>query len=1345
MQTTSDSISATSEVTMQRMLRALKEAHAQLAAAKAREHEPIAIIEMACRFPGADTPEQFWDVLYNGVDCVGPMPSTRWQTDIYYDPIPVTPGKMYMREAAFIDHVDQFDPLFFGISPREAAGIDPQQRMLLEVSWELLERAGLAAEQLANSQTGVFVGIGGEEYSLLSNFQDLADIDIHAATNSGNCIAAGRIAYTLKLQGPTLAVDTACSSSLVAIHLACQSLRTGECNLALAGGVSLMLSPVAFVLMSQMQALAPDGRSKTFDAAADGYGRGEGCGMILLKRLSDAVADGDSILAVIKGSAMNHDGPSSGLTVPNRHAQEKVLRQALKNAKLEPDDVSYIEAHGTGTSLGDPIELRALNEVFQQRKTPLLIGSAKTNIGHLEAAAGIAGLIKVVLSLQYGEIPAHLHLRNPTPHVAWQEMPFQVPLTRTSWPLQNRVAGISSFGISGTNCHMIVAEAPAIEPTQETEMAFVAPGQHLFTLSAKSHQALQALAGRYAAYLETHAENCLADFCYTTTTGRSHFPCRLSATVTSTAQLGQQLAAFSQAHATSSVLWTGTANTTPRQIAFLFTGQGAQYAGMGHELFATEPVFRQALQRCATLLQPYLDVSLLELLYEVNPSRVLLDQTAYTQPALFAIEYALAALWKSWGIEPDVVMGHSIGEYVAACVADVFSLEDGIKLIAQRGRLMQSLPAGGQMVAVKAGEEAVTAYLRPYRGAVAIAAINGPQATVISGKEELLGIICEELAADGIQSKSLVVSHAFHSPLMQPILAEFREIVNQIDFRAPAIPLISNVTGSVLLHEVTSPAYWCEHMMAPVNFAKGVASLQEQAITHYVEIGPRPVLLGMLHDCLPEHENVTCLPSIRPNQEKQQLYKSLGDLYVQGIQIDWTGFYRDRPGRRLRLPTYPFQRQRYWIDNTSHREERATVYTNGNARMQMAAHPPKVDVQPAAKTLRQRLAKLPLIEQQAKLLDYVRNEVAGRIGLPSGEQLPLSDRLLDLGMDSLIAHELRHRLQSDLELSLPSTLVFDYPTTEALVSHLAGIVCAVPASVSVAALAQTTQDAILPSTVVPIQPKGAAVPLFMVSGVLGSAFDFRRLAQHLGREQPFYGLRSFGIDEDLAPFTLIEEIAAHHVRSLQTVQPTGPYCLGGYSFGGKVAYEMAQQLIAQGQKVAMLVILDIPVALFGESQEARRWDDAQFVFSLAELYNVFSAEADALSDGDTVAYVRSLSEGEQLTFLQARLKRAGIHLTETEICRSLQVYKANLLALGSYVPQPTNPIPITFLRATERIAFDMLPTAAMTEQDPTWGWQALSPEPIAMQLVPGNHITMIEEPNVQTLSVHFKQLLTKLR
>ena len=876
---------------------ALDEPAAVVPSAPATERrlaEPIAVVSMACRFPGADTPEAFWNLLLDGTDVVREVPAERWNAADYYDPQRPQAGKMYTRHAAFLEQVDQFDPQFFGIAPREARGIDPQHRLLLEVSWEVLERAGRVPQTLVDSRTGVFVGIGEGEYGGLAGMQDPALIDTYGATSGGHSIAAGRLAYTLGLQGPTLAVDTACSSALVAIHLACQSLRLGECDLALAGGVSLLLTPIPFIALSQLQALAPDGRSKTFDAAADGYGRGEGCGIVLLKRLADAERDGDRVLALVMGSAVNHDGPSSGLTVPNKLAQEQLLRTALASAQVAAADVGYVETHGTGTPLGDPIEVRALGAVYgQERMTALRIGSVKTNIGHLEAAAGIAGFIKTVLALQHGVIPAHQHMRQLTPHIAWDTLPVVVPTQAETWPLERRIAGVSAFGLSGTNAHVVLGAGPVAAAVVNA----VERPLHLLTLAAKDEAALAAYVAHYAAWLETHPEADLADVCYTTHVGRSHFTQRLALVAGSVEDLRTQL-----------VQGSGQQGVVPAQqpapkIAFLFTGQGSQYAGMGQELDATEPTFRAALDACAAILDPLLGRPLREILNDP----AVIDQTTYTQPALFALEYALAQMWQTWGIAPDILIGHSIGELVAACIAGVFSLEDGLKLVAARGRLMGELPQDGHMVAIAADEAQVRDVIAPYAEDVSIAAVNGPTSVVISGRTAAVRDIAAQCAAKGVRTQALTVSHAFHSPLMEPMLTAFRAVAETIRYQAPMLPLVSNLTGGLAGDEVTTPDYWVRHVREAVRFADGVTTLRAQDVDVFLEIGPKPVLLGMM-------EQDPHRLAIGYRLSAIGYLSSLGTMYVRGVAINWESFDHDYVRRRVILPTYPFQRQRYWVE-----------------------------------------------------------------------------------------------------------------------------------------------------------------------------------------------------------------------------------------------------------------------------------------------------------------------------------------------------------------------------------------------------------------------------------------------
>jgi myxalamid-type polyketide synthase MxaB len=927
---------------LKRALVAVKDMRAKLDAVEKAKTEPIAVVGLACRFPGgADTPDALWELLRNGVDAVTEIPPDRWDVNAYYDPDPEAPGKMYTRQGGFLKDIDQFDPQFFGISPREAASMDPQQRLLLEVAWEALENAGQSPDKLAGSQAGVFLGISTNDYQQLQlDAGGLNIIDPYVGTGGAFNVAAGRISYVLGWHGPAMSLDTACSSSLVAVHLAVQNLRAGQCHLALAGGVNIMLRPEANVYFSKVRAMAADGRCKTFDAAADGYVRGEGCGLVVLKRLSDALADRDNILALIRGAAINHDGRSSGLTVPNGQAQQAVIRLALADAGgLEPAQVDYVEAHGTGTPLGDPIEVRALAAALgpgRPAASPLLLGSMKTNIGHMEAAAGIGGVFKLVLALQHQEIPQHLHLRNPSPHIDWANLPVRVTTQNTPWPSGDkpRIAGINSFGFSGTNAHAIFEEAPA----REAIPSMVDRPTHLLAVSAKGETALRELARRFANSLSQDPSGFgnpkgLADICFTANTGRAHFANRAAFTANSPEQMREKLLAFADGQS-----FVATAKGQLK-IAFLFTGQGAQYAGMARQLYETQPTFRKTLDKCDEILRPLLNQSLIALLHSSQPS--LLDQTAYTQPALFAVEYALAELWKSWGVTPSAVLGHSVGEYVAACVAGVFSLEDGLKLIAERGRLMGALPAGGEMVAIFADEAKVAEAVAPFADRVSIAAVNGPKSIVISGAGEAVQAIVKSLEGQGFKSKRLTVSHAFHSPLMAPMLDEFEQVASGVKFAAPRIRLVSNVTGQVQ-DGAPGVAYWRRHVRQAVRFSDSIETLRGQGYDVFVEIGPKPTLTSMGQQCWPDGaQSATWLPSLREGRDDWQvMLDSLGALYVQGANVDWDGLDRDyvQARRRVVLPNYPFQRARYWFKQDETPQPKSGVLTQPSTAIHPLLH-----------------------------------------------------------------------------------------------------------------------------------------------------------------------------------------------------------------------------------------------------------------------------------------------------------------------------------------------------------------------------------------------------------------------
>jgi myxalamid-type polyketide synthase MxaB len=905
---------------MKKALREIRELRARLDRSEGARSEPVAVIGMGCRFPGAPDPAAFWELLRRGGDAISEVPADRWDIDAYYDPDPGKPGMMYTRWGGFLKEIDGFSPAFFGISPREAASMDPQQRLLLEVTWEALETAAVVPERLQNGRVGLFVGAGATDYCELMVMQGPTAIDPYNGTGSAFSVNSGRLSYFLGVQGPSLSLDTACSSSLAAVHLAVLSLRNRESDLALAGGVNMIASPDSFVSLCKARMLSPDGRCKTFDAAANGYVRAEGCGVLVLKRLSDALAASDNILAVIRGSACNHNGRSSGLTVPSGPAQQALIRDALANAGLKPADVSYVEAHGTGTAVGDPIEVGALANVFAGHPRPLLIGSVKSNVGHLEWAAGVCGLIKVILSMRHRQIPASLHLKNPNPHLDWGSLPLRVVTELAPWPEGRRIAGVSSFGFGGSNAHVLLEESPLTAGTPAAGGTTVGRTLHLCTLSARTPEALRALAGRYTAWLDRAEPAALGDVCHTANTGRSLFEHRLAAVVDSTSALRERLGEVA-AGATPAGVVSGRAASDRPRIAMLFTGQGSQYAGMGRELFDTQAVFRRALERCDEILRGTLPSPLLEVLYPPEQAsedrRRRIDQTAYTQPALFALEYALAELWRSWGVKPQVVIGHSAGEYVAACVAGVFSLEDGLRLIAERARLMQALPPVGAMVAVRAPEDQVRRLIAPHETTVAIAAVNGPRDVVISGERQAVEAATARLQAESVVAQALTVSHAFHSPLMDPMLAEFERVARSVRFREPSIELISNATGRPVRAELTDPSYWARHVRNPVRFAAGMTTLASQGCDVYLELGPQPTLLGLGRQSVPE-TGAAWLPSLRRQRgDWQQMLESLATLFVRGAQIDWTGLDQGHARRKVELPTYPFEHQRYALPKPS--------------------------------------------------------------------------------------------------------------------------------------------------------------------------------------------------------------------------------------------------------------------------------------------------------------------------------------------------------------------------------------------------------------------------------------------
>jgi acyl transferase domain-containing protein/acyl carrier protein len=906
---------------------AIKKLKADLAEERAKSREPIAVIGMACHFPGgANTLDQYWQLLEQGVDAITDIPKDRFDATAFYDPDPYAIGKVNVKQGGFLDDIEKFDPTFFDISPAELENVDPQQRLFLEVTYEALENAGIDVRKLVDSDTGVYVGLASNDYAS-RHFRsgDTNLVNPHSYIGTAICANSGRISYLMGFQGPSVSLDTACSSSLVATHLAVQALRNKECSMALAGGVNAILDPEMTIYFSTLNGLSEDSRCKTFSNEANGFIRSEGCGIVVLKRLNDALRDKDNILAVIKGSAVNQDGKSNGFTAPSVKAQTKLLQSALRNAGLQPDQVDYIEAHGTGTKIGDPIEVEAIANVFKKAKSkdqPLLLGSVKSNIGHTEGAAGVAGIMKVILALQKGLIPKNLHFKTPNQLVDWNSLPLKVVAVNTPWKETERIAGVSAFGVTGTNAHVVLANAPHTEQedTANPSDIFVLP------LSAKTGDALKALAGKYADFIRSTDER-LEDICAMAALRRTHWEIREVFVARDKPALIEQLEDFANYATEAEEIKTFTSDDEISTV-FVFPGQGAQWAGMGKALAAREPVFREALEACNAAIRPYVNWDIFE---EINKpeGQNRLEEIDVVQPILVAIGIALAKLWQSKGVRPDAVIGHSLGEVAAAYIAGMLSLEDAAKVICTRSQLMKATSGQGAMGVTDLTETEAGAFLKGMEDKLSIAVVNSPSSTVLSGDPEALDSILTKLEAEGRFCRKIKVDVASHSPQMDPVKAKLRDALTGLHGMDSETRMYSTALNRWVKGSELNASYWENNLRSPVQYGAAVRAAMDTGSAVFIEMSPHPVLVT------PTQDNITAsgkkgraIPSFfREKDECVDFLANFGLLHASGYEMDWQRIYRQ--GAYILLPNYAWQKERFWLDRPKRNFASGSYDTSG--------------------------------------------------------------------------------------------------------------------------------------------------------------------------------------------------------------------------------------------------------------------------------------------------------------------------------------------------------------------------------------------------------------------------------
>ncbi|KQV51925.1 non-ribosomal peptide synthetase/type I polyketide synthase [Massilia sp. Root335] len=1266
----------------------------------------IAIVGMAGRFPGAEDVDAFWRNLSGGVESIVDL-SARQLRDAGVAP-ELTAQPRYVRRKGILDDVARFDAPFFGYPPREALLMDPQQRLFLEVGWQALEHAGYDSLTYAG-RIGVVGGTGRASYMLHfldTNPASAAELFQTTILNDKDFLST-RLAHKLDLRGPALTVQTACSTSLVAVHVACEQLLQGDCDMALAGGVSIEAPHGSGYLYQEGHILSPDGRCRAFDADAAGTVRGSGGAVVVLKRLDDAVRDGDTVWAVIKGSAINNDGAVKvGYTAPGVDGQAEVIGLALERAGVDPRSIGLVEAHGTATPLGDPIEVAALTQAYRKYTADrgyCFLGSVKTNVGHLDAAAGVTGLIKAALALHHGVVPATLHFRSANPKLNLAASPFTVNASLAPWPApaadMPRRAAVSSFGIGGTNAHVVLEQAPpATAPGARGDGA-----PQLLTLSARSAAALDAMGANLARHLAAHPDADLADAAYTLQVGRAQLPHRRTVVAASCAEAADALARPAQPvppHAAS-----GGA-----RVCFLFPGQGLQQVDMGRELYDGVPAFRACIDECAAALQPLIGCDLRAVLYpapgqEADAARRL-AQTALTQPAMFVVEYALARQLMAWGVQPHAMMGHSLGEYVAACLAGVMSLPDALKLVAVRGQLIQHLPTGA-MLAVQAAPDA----LQPFVGAgVDLAVVNGPQSCVLAGSHEAIAALQDRLAAAGLRARVIPTSHAFHSAMLDPVLARFLAHVGEVALHPPRIPYITNVTGTwVTAQQATDPAHWVRHMRQTVRCAEGLDLLLETPDGAYLEVGPGQTFSALLKRHPRKDALRLALPTLASPahpSDHAALLAALGQLWAAHAAAPaWRTLHAIGARRRVPLPVYPFDRHRYWPQAAAP-AQRSVAAAQAAAPAASADH----EAQPAAPASAVAASRV-----QDELEHQVGRAFADALGL---DTVAPEDDFFELGGSSLSALGVLIDLERITGRTPSNGLLLENPTVRALARALR---------------ADVRADARADARLVGLRPGNGAAPIFCIHPYGGHTAGYVELARHLGADQPVYGVQARGLQGESTPLRTIEAMAADYIALIRTRQPSGPYRLAGHSMGGCIAYEMAQQLTRAGAGVELLALFDSRAQNASERPLYRnsaygRMASRDWLSDEAVMLGILFPKLEMDWEG-----LRDRPAGEHRALAQDAIVRQGLLPAGTghaQVRHLLAVTDANDEALRSYRPQAY---------AGQVLLFCGTEGFAPQFGEPDLGWGALAKGGLELVMLPGDHHGVMTGASAQAMARRLAQ------